>query len=143
MVGSAERDRSSLWLLFQWLQDTCSYPITYTEATKETFTDTGITVSTEGEYYLCRALGTTSFVQQYIERELDGWVKEIEKLSNFAATQPRATCAAFTHGLSSKWKYLLRVTDWQSLLASLLIFSNHLRQQFGHISFQHSRRSLP
>ena len=42
----------------------------------------------------------------------------MEKLSKFAQTQPHAAYAAFTHGLSSKWNYLLRVTDW-GILESL------------------------
>ena len=40
-------------------------------------------------------------------------MNEVEKLSKFAQTQPHAAYAAFTHGLSSKWNYLLRVTDWE------------------------------
>ena len=34
-------------------------------------------------------------------------------LASFAETQPHAAYAAFTHGLSAKWNYLLRVTDWE------------------------------
>ena len=40
-------------------------------------------------------------------------MNKVEKLSKFAETQPHAAYAAFTHGLSSKWNYLLRVTDWE------------------------------
>ena len=39
-------------------------------------------------------------------------MNEVEKLSKFAQTQPHAAYSAFTHGLTSKWNYLLRVTDW-------------------------------
>ena len=39
-------------------------------------------------------------------------MNEVEKLSEITKTQPHAAYAAFTHGLSSKWNYLLRVTDW-------------------------------
>ena len=37
----------------------------------------------------------------------------MEKLSKFTQTQPHATNGTFTLGLSSKWNYLLRVTDWE------------------------------
>ena len=37
-------------------------------------------------------------------------MNEVEKLSKFAETQPHV---AFTHGLSSKWNYLLRLIDWE------------------------------
>ena len=81
---------------------------------KEVFRGTGIVISTEGERYLGGALGTPSFVRQYVERKVNCWVNEVEKLSKIAETQPHAAYAAFTHGLSSKWNYLLRVTDWEN-----------------------------
>ena len=65
------------------------------------------------ERYLGGAVGTSSFVRQYVKRKVECWVNEVEKLSKFAETQPHAAYAAFTHGLSSKWNYLLRVTDWE------------------------------
>ena len=94
------------------------------EAAKEVFKDTGIVISTEGKRYLGGAVGTSSFIRQYVERNVECWVNEVEKLSTFAQTQPHAAYAAFTHGLSSKWNYLLRVTDWEknqldSILESL------------------------
>ena len=82
------------------------------EAAKEVFKDTGIVISTEGKRYLVGALGTSSFICQYVERNVECWVNEVEKLSRFAQTQIHAAYSAFTHGLSSKWNYLLRVTDW-------------------------------
>ena len=36
-------------------------------------------------------------------------------------TQPHAAYAAYTHGLSSRWNYLLRVTDWEALSSSDLL----------------------
>ena len=51
-------------------------------------------------------------------------MNEMEKLSKIAETQLHAAYAAYTHGLYSKWNYLLRVTDWEGgqmddVLASL------------------------
>ena len=89
----------------------------HTQAAKEIFKDTGITVSKEGECYLGGAMGTATFLQQYVERKM----KEIDKLSKFAATQPHAAYAAFNHGLPSRWNYLLRVTDWETLSSSDLL----------------------
>lgn len=66
-----------------------------------------VVISIEGERYLSGTVGTSSFVRQYVERRRD----EGEKLSKIAETQPHAAYSAFTHGLSSKWNYLLRVTD--------------------------------
>ena len=59
-------------------------------------------VSEEGERYPGGAVGTTTFVQQFVQRKVKGWVKEVERLSKFAATQPPAAYAAFTLGLMSR-----------------------------------------
>ena len=75
---------------------------------KEIFKDTAIRVSEEGKQYLGGAMGTTTFVQQFVQRKVKGWVKEVERLSKFAA---HAAYAAFTLGLMSRWNYLLRVID--------------------------------
>ena len=45
----------------------------------------------------------------------------MKTLSEYAKTQPNAAYAAFTHGLSSKWNYLLRVLDIDALSASDLL----------------------
>ena len=70
--------------------------------------------------YLGGAVGTTPFVQQFIRKKVKEWTDEIQILSEFATTQPHAAYAAFAHGLSSSWNYLLRVTDWEGVSTSEL-----------------------
>ena len=53
----------------------------HVEAAKEIFSDTGIVISTEGERYLGGAVGTSSFVRQHVERKVNCWVNEVEKLA--------------------------------------------------------------
>ena len=85
----------------------------YAEAAKEIFKDTGIVISTDRERYLGGTVGSFSFVHQLVERKVECWTNELEKLSKFAETRPHASFTAFTPGLSSKWTYLLRVTNWE------------------------------
>ena len=48
------------------------------------------------------------------------WVREVDRLSLFASSQPQAAYAALTHGLYSKWTFLLRtIPDIQDLLQPL------------------------
>ena len=82
---------------------------------REVFGDTAMTISEEGKRYLGDAMGTATFVEQFVRRKVEGWVKEVERLSTLAMTQPHAAYAAFTHGLVSRWNYLLRVVDWETL----------------------------
>ena len=93
----------------------------YINKAKKLFKDTSITISEEGERYLGGAVGTLSFVQTFVQRKVEGWVREVEKLSKFAKTQPHSAYAAFTHGLMSKWNYLLRVVDWDTLSSAELL----------------------
>ena len=95
----------------------------YAEAAKEIFRDTGVVVSAEGEQYLGGAIGTCAFIRQFIERRVEQWVKELENLCKIAETQPHAAYAAFTHGLSSRWNYLLRVIDWEDSESKLALES--------------------
>ena len=62
-------------------------------------------------------MGTTHFLHQYVARKVLEWT-EIKILSKFSTTQPHAVYTAFTHGLSSRLNYLIRVTDWEALSAS-------------------------
>ena len=41
----------------------------------------------------------------YVQEKVAVWVCEVERLTQFAATQPHAMYAAFTHGLASKWTF--------------------------------------
>ena len=67
------------------------------EAAKEIFKDTEVVISTEGERYLGGAVGISSFVRQYVERKLEGWVNEVKKLSKIAETQPHAAYICCLH----------------------------------------------
>ena len=106
--------RSTVWILSEWLQNTWPSKVKpYIEAAKEIFKGTGVVISTEGERYLGGAVGNSSFVRQYVEIKVEGWVNKVKKLSKIVETQPHAAYAAYTHGLSSKWNYLLIITDWE------------------------------
>ena len=91
------------------------------EKAKEIFKGTSITISDGGERYLGSAMGTDVFVQQFAQKKVEGWVKEIEKLSTFAETQPHAAYAALSHGLISRWNYFLRVVNWEMLSPAELL----------------------
>ena len=88
---------------------------------REIFQGTGVTISAQGKRYLGGAMGTIFFRQQFVMRKVQEWAEEIEILSDIATTQPHAAYAAFTHGLSSRWNYLIRVIDWEVLSASELL----------------------
>ena len=83
------------------------------DAAKEVFRGTEIVISSEGEQYLGGAVGTSPYCRQFFDRKAEYFAREVEKLSEIAKTQPHVAYSAFTHGLLSKWNYILRVTDWE------------------------------
>ena len=100
-------------------------------------------ITPEGKKHLGAATGTHSFVECYIKQKVSGWVKEVERLSAIANTQPHAAYAAFTHGLTRT--YLARTTqDIEHLLKPLECV---IRQQFlpaitGQNAFNDADRDL-
>ena len=91
------------------------------ELAHEVFEGTGISISTQGKGYLGGALGSRSFIKQFAERKVAGWITELNTLSAIAKTQPHAAFAAFTHGLCSKWNYFLRITDLDDMSSKDLL----------------------
>ena len=84
------------------------------------FQGTGVSVAKDGKRHLGAALGTDSFVKTYVCEKVATWVQEVERLSSIAVSQPQSAFAAFTHGLTSKWTYLIRtIPDISNLLQPL------------------------
>ena len=83
----------------------------FTKLAKTTFDGTGIEVHNEGNEYLGGAIGSPKFIEQYLRRNVDMWTSELSALTKVAQTEPHAAYAAYTHGLMSRWNYILRVTD--------------------------------
>ena len=73
----------------------------------QVFQDSGVFITKEGKRHLGAAVGTDSFKTTYVQEKVAVWVRKVERLTHFAATQPYAAYyAAFTHGLASKWTFL-------------------------------------
>ena len=109
------------------------------------FHGTDIAITTNGRRHLGAALGTKSFVEEYVTQKVSEWTTEIEHLSSIAISKPHAAYAAFTHGAISKWTYLARtIPDIGDLLKPL---ENSIRQKFlpaitGQVALNDSEREL-
>ena len=77
-------------------------------------------ITREGQRHLGAALGSQTFVEAYVTSKVEEWVREVKQLAKIASSQPHAAYAALTHGLTSKWSYLLRtVPDISDLFLPL------------------------
>ena len=70
------------------------------QASRKVFGDTAINVSIEGHKHLGAALGSRSFLAEYVGEKVDELVNEVTKLADFAISLPQASYASFTFGLS-------------------------------------------
>ena len=73
------------------------------------FEGTRVSITQKGKRHLGTALGTNSFIDSYVRKNVPEWVCMIEQQS-FAVTQPHGAYAAFTHGLTSRRTFLVRTT---------------------------------
>ena len=55
-------------------------------------------------------MGSPEFIEEYLSNKVGEWTSSVTILSEIAVSQPHAAYSALTHGLSSKWSYLSRVT---------------------------------
>ena len=78
--------------------------------------------------YLGAALGSKTFTEEYVSQKVQEWTRQILKLSEVAIFQPHAAHAAYVHGLSYRWSYLIRtISDIEDLLQPL---ENTIHQHF-------------
>ena len=80
----------------------------FLELARELFANTGVDIRTDGYRHLGAGLGTDQFCSEYVSQKVASWCNEIHVLAKYAASQPQAAYAVFTHALRHKWSFLAR-----------------------------------
>ena len=75
---------------------------------KEVFADSPIKIETRGSRHLGAAVGSKTFQRTFLDAKVKAWVGYVERLSQFATTQPHAAFSAFIHNLQSRWSFISR-----------------------------------
>ena len=75
---------------------------------KEVFENSNIKFTTAGQRHLGAAIGSSSFKTEYFNEKVNKWCEELERLSEFAKSQPHAAYSAYIHGQQHKYSYFLR-----------------------------------
>ena len=78
------------------------------EEAQDVFADTEIQISTSGRRELGSPIGSRSFIEDYVSKQVDVWTDELRRLCSIARSQPQAAYCAFCQRLRSKWLYLTR-----------------------------------
>ena len=77
---------------------------------RDLFKGTEVNVITEGRPYLGAPLGTSQYIEGFVQAKVDTWRTVILSLTEIASSQPHTAYSAFTHGLSNLWLFLCRTT---------------------------------
>ena len=90
------------------------------EAAKEVFGETIINITTEQQKHLGAALGSRSYLEEYVGETVEDLVNQVTNFAGFASSHPQASYAAFTFGLRHRWTSFLRTPlDIECLLGPL------------------------
>ena len=84
------------------------------------FDGSNVNVTTEGRRLIGAAIGSKSFVTDFISKGVSNFSKPVQHLAELATSQPQAAHTVFTRWLSSEWTFVSRVMkDTNSHLTSL------------------------
>ena len=90
------------------------------EAARDVFDGIAINITTQSHKHLGAALGSRSYLEEYVSGKVEDWVSQVTKLAEFATSQPQDCYAAFIFGLRHRWRYFLRtLPDIEDLLEPL------------------------
>ena len=106
----------------------------------------GVSVTAEDKRHLGAALGSSSFVDSYVEAKISTWAQELQLLADISIIHPHAAYADhFVHGFIGKWNYLMRcIPNTEDFLAPLeaIIRTKFLPNLTGQPSFNDDKRRL-
>ena len=98
------------------------------EDAKLIFQDSAINFTAEGKRHLGAAIGSEDFREQYSKEKVKIWCEEMERLSEYAKTQPHAAYSAFCHGEIHKYTYFMRTIP--NMRNSIEPLDNIITQKF-------------
>ena len=75
---------------------------------KSIFSDTGMTLTTEGARHLGAAIGSEEYTQTFVREQVSNWVEMVSNLADIAANHPHLAYSNFVSSLKFKWCYLQR-----------------------------------
>jgi hypothetical protein len=78
------------------------------ESAQNLFESSGVNITSSGRKHLGAAIGNQEFIEEFVRAKVAMWRDEVKMLAKFARRDPHAAYAAVTHGLTSKWQYLMR-----------------------------------
>jgi hypothetical protein len=95
---------------------------------KRVFEGTGVQFTSEGMRHLGAAIGSKKYKESYLQKKIDEWISNVERLAKIAVTEPQVAFSAFIQRMQSRWVFVLRtVNDVSELMQPL---EDAIRQKF-------------
>jgi hypothetical protein len=87
---------------------------------KRIFEGTGVQFTSEGMRHLGAAMGSQTFKESYLQKKINEWISNVERLAKIAVTEPQVAFSAFIQRMQSRWVFVLRsVKDISELMQPL------------------------
>lgn len=74
------------------------------------FADTEVIIKTDGHRYLGAPIGSVEYQRDFVCKDVQRWVEDVQAIANIASTEPQAAYTGFCMGLSKRWLFLMRTT---------------------------------
>ena len=84
------------------------------EEAKRTFYGLPINITADGHQILGSAIGTEEYVRSFTETKCNGYIEEIDRLTEIAREEPHLAYSALVHCLQAQWLHLLRTTPLEA-----------------------------
>ena len=72
---------------------------------------TTVKITKDGKRHLGAVIGSPQYKDEYCEKMVDGWMNELENLTEVAKSQPQAAYIALTKAYKSKFTYFMRTIN--------------------------------
>ena len=78
------------------------------EYAEQVFAGTGLQITTQGQRHLGAVIGSEEYKDDYVTKQVEKWIGELEMLGEVAKIDPHVAYCAYVFGLQHRYTYLLR-----------------------------------
>ncbi len=61
-----------------------------------------------GQHHLGAAIGSSTFAAAYLDKKVNSWEEQVNRLADISTTQPHAAYTGFVFGLQYRWTFIQR-----------------------------------
>ena len=65
-------------------------------------------ITVEGQRHLGAVIGSPNYKTEYVDKLIDNWIEELEKLSEVARVEPHLAYTAYVFGFQHKYTFFMR-----------------------------------